>query len=203
MTNRDRWIRKRKQIIKYHLGSCCQLCGYGFIQEALDLHHYDPKDKLWSVQHALSTETRTRIEAPKLVLVCSNCHRGIHHGQIESPKPKNIDWDCVDFSNVGEVMLPSELVPEDILDIKSPDSLPIPYRANFIVDKEGTKHYKPKMITHDFRGTEKYNCYCHVCRNHKIVPDVDRYKHTISRTSPKQYNLYNEYLTVNTDYLYN
>ena len=74
--NRRLWAIER-------LGGKCIVCGFNKIKSALDMHHKnsDKKDvgfkgfRYWS-------EERCEKEIIRCVLVCKNCHAGIHSGEV-------------------------------------------------------------------------------------------------------------------------
>lgn len=59
----------------------CQRCGYSEHFAALDFHHIDPSTKERGARYILSLPpTEARIEELRQCqLLCSNCHRGLHH----------------------------------------------------------------------------------------------------------------------------
>lgn len=65
------------------LGGKCVECGYDKYQAALDPHHVDPmlKDPAWRSMRGWSW-VRVERELGKCVLLCANCHRGIHSGEL-------------------------------------------------------------------------------------------------------------------------
>ncbi len=72
---------KRKRAHTY-MGGCCKLCGFKETY-ALDLHHVDPSTKdptfpRWKswCWHRIETELQ------KCVLLCRNCHAGVHAGEL-------------------------------------------------------------------------------------------------------------------------
>jgi hypothetical protein len=66
-------------------GGKCELCGYDKCMAALDFHHTDPTQKDFSVSHSfyggVKDMQRIKKEIDKCLLVCSNCHRGLHYEQ--------------------------------------------------------------------------------------------------------------------------
>lgn len=78
--------RRKNNLIKVFGGKCC-ICGFDKWQSALEFHHVNPEEK----EFGLTTDTTTKalekqlLEAKKCILVCSNCHRGIHSGFVEIP----------------------------------------------------------------------------------------------------------------------
>lgn len=81
-------VRKRKKDLISIFDSKCCICGFNQFQEALEFHHVDPTQKEFGITSS-SAVTRALdkqiIEAKKCVLVCANCHRGIHAGYIKVP----------------------------------------------------------------------------------------------------------------------
>lgn len=82
--------QNRKLVLMDIMGGKCVLCGFDKFPEALEFHHIDPSTKEFVLSgsylsRALSTQYA---ELRKCVMVCSNCHRGIHAGYYEIPK----DW---------------------------------------------------------------------------------------------------------------
>jgi hypothetical protein len=73
--------KKVKEMAVEYKGGKCEECGYDRCIAALEFHHTDPSQK----DFAISTDGNTRsfekikIELDKCRLVCSNCHREIHH----------------------------------------------------------------------------------------------------------------------------
>lgn len=78
---------KRKQRLDAHSlrgelkADGCILCGYKKCMAALEFHHTGD-DKEFTVSK-LNTLTSVKREASKCIVVCANCHREIHAGQIE------------------------------------------------------------------------------------------------------------------------
>lgn len=80
------FVKNRKQnLISVFNGKCC-LCGFDAFPEALDFHHVNPEEKEFplssNVMKALDKQLN---EARKCILVCANCHRGIHAGYLQIP----------------------------------------------------------------------------------------------------------------------
>lgn len=81
-------IKKRKaDLIKVFHSECC-LCGFNAFQEALEFHHVNPQEKEFGLSdsNAITKALDKQLEeAKKCILVCSNCHRGIHAGHLIIP----------------------------------------------------------------------------------------------------------------------
>lgn len=81
-------IKKRKKDLVQVLGGKCCICGFNSYIEALEFHHVDPTTKEFglsasnSVTKALDKQLE---EAKKCVLLCANCHRGVHAGYLKLP----------------------------------------------------------------------------------------------------------------------
>jgi hypothetical protein len=62
-------------------GGSCALCGYHRYVGALHFHHVDPSTKAFVLGGgATRSLERTRQEAAKCVLLCSNCHAEVEAG---------------------------------------------------------------------------------------------------------------------------
>lgn len=84
-------IKKRKHDLRQVLGGKCCICGYDAIEEALDFHHVNPEEKEFGIgdSNAVTKALEKQlIEIKKCILVCANCHRGIHAGILSIPN----DW---------------------------------------------------------------------------------------------------------------
>lgn len=59
----------------------CSICNYNSYGGALDLHHIDPSSKeiRLTATHVFSQTEKVFNELSKCILVCSNCHRELHH----------------------------------------------------------------------------------------------------------------------------
>lgn len=78
--NNERKRIIRSQYIK-KAGGKCIYCGYSRYEGALDFHHRDPKEKAFalSVQNFGTRKDLLDKEIEKCDLLCSNCHRELHH----------------------------------------------------------------------------------------------------------------------------
>ena len=77
---RREWaLAQKKKAIEYKGGECV-ICGYKGYSAAMDFHHLDPKTKEGLKQHKSFESNKEELD--KCVLVCSNCHRGIHSGEV-------------------------------------------------------------------------------------------------------------------------
>lgn len=81
------FVRRRKaQLISIFGGKCC-ICGFDKYQQALEFHHVNPEEKEFGITVNSTTKALDLQinELRKCILVCSNCHRGIHGGFIKVP----------------------------------------------------------------------------------------------------------------------
>lgn len=79
----------RKQELVNVLGGKCQICGFNSFLTALEFHHEDPSQKKFDVSPANNNNKNiidTMEEVKKCFLLCANCHRGVHSGELEPPK---------------------------------------------------------------------------------------------------------------------
>lgn len=82
------FVKRRKENLIKVFGSKCCLCGFDKWQSALEFHHVNAEDK----DFGITTDTTTKAlekqleELKKCILVCSNCHRGIHGGFLQVPE---------------------------------------------------------------------------------------------------------------------
>lgn len=66
------------------MGMAC-VCEYNRCYSALEFHHKDPSEKDFTIsKHPNWKFERLKPELDKCILVCSNCHREIHEGIIDS-----------------------------------------------------------------------------------------------------------------------
>ena len=83
-------VKKRKKDLISIFGSKCCICGFDSFQEGLDFHHVNPEEKSFSFGPQAPTKALEKQleELRKCILVCANCHRGIHANKILVPE----DW---------------------------------------------------------------------------------------------------------------
>ena len=64
-------------------GTKCEICGYNRCIDALEFHHLNPNEKDFSIsdRSLILDWEPIKKELDKCILVCSNCHREIHHKQ--------------------------------------------------------------------------------------------------------------------------
>lgn len=82
-------VKRRKENLKRVFHSKCCLCGFSSFSEALEFHHVNPKEKSFGIcaSNATTKSLEKQLkEMRKCILVCANCHRGIHYGYLTIPK---------------------------------------------------------------------------------------------------------------------
>lgn len=100
-------VKKCAQLRKENLikvfGSKCCLCGFNKFNSALEFHHVNPEEKEFGLTGSgLMRKMEIQLqEARKCILVCSNCHRGIHHENIAIPD----DWQQLFNDEIADELL--------------------------------------------------------------------------------------------------
>ena len=98
------FIKRRKSNLKKVFHSKCCLCGFYEVQEALDFHHVNPQEKSFGISGSLN-QTKSLAaqlqELKKCILVCANCHRGIHAGIYMVPA----SWQNLYDENIANELL--------------------------------------------------------------------------------------------------
>lgn len=82
-----KWARDRqrnlKQLALKYKGSKCSVCGYHKCFAALEFHHMNPLKKDFKISQRgfcrKNLTDKVKVELDKCIVVCSNCHREIHH----------------------------------------------------------------------------------------------------------------------------
>lgn len=80
--DRIRYSKLRDYIKRTKFGGCT-LCGYGKCLEALEFHHINTNKEI-ELSNIKRSIPKAKKEVAKCIIVCSNCHREIHSGQIEA-----------------------------------------------------------------------------------------------------------------------
>lgn len=92
LKQRERALVRKLEIIKLK-GGKCEKCGYDKNIAALELHHLSPKDKSFQLDgRHLSNTAKEKIveEAEKCILLCSNCHKELHHPIYDKDNVPNL-----------------------------------------------------------------------------------------------------------------
>ncbi|HXR61680.1 MAG TPA: helix-turn-helix domain-containing protein [Solirubrobacterales bacterium] len=88
---RNERVSERRRTIKRKLveeaGGKCVICGYNRCQQVLEFHHLDPTAKEFHLGCNGVTRSleKSRLEARKCVLLCSNCHGEVEAGIAAVP----------------------------------------------------------------------------------------------------------------------
>ena len=84
----ERGRRRKAELVELGGGSC-RYCGYSRNLAALEFHHTDSSEKSFSLDLRSLSNRRFSVildEFRKCQLVCSNCHKEIHHPQFRRKK---------------------------------------------------------------------------------------------------------------------
>jgi len=78
--NKKKRVRQYKIELLKMLGGKCKICGYNKCLAAFDFHHKDGV-KEGNINRLLKNVSKKKLlkEAKKCILLCSNCHRELHH----------------------------------------------------------------------------------------------------------------------------
>ena len=79
------WIRRLiKDKAVREKGGVCNICHQKYPNAVYDFHHLDPNEKDFNLGNKASTVKWDIVkqEIDKCILVCANCHRMIHSGDI-------------------------------------------------------------------------------------------------------------------------
>ena len=80
------FVKNRKHNLTLIFGKKCCLCGFNDFIEALEFHHVHPEQKEFALTSSvIKSLDKQLIEARKCVLLCANCHRGVHAGYLSVP----------------------------------------------------------------------------------------------------------------------
>ena len=105
------WRTRTKERMIESMGGECQCCGYNKCKAALEFHHLDMASKEFNFSAALKSPSswpKLVIELRKCILLCANCHREIHHGEMKLPSIFNsFDEEFLDYNKKSK---------EDMLD---------------------------------------------------------------------------------------
>lgn len=75
----------RKQVDDFKMKHGCKYCGYKEHPICLDCHHIDPSTKVRTISSMINCKVKAETlwnEINKCIVVCSNCHRLLHHNLL-------------------------------------------------------------------------------------------------------------------------
>lgn len=73
-------IQKLKIFGVEYLGGKCSVCGYKTCVDALEFHHVNPSEKEFTIsKRPCRALEKLKKELDKCILLCSNCHKELHH----------------------------------------------------------------------------------------------------------------------------
>lgn len=80
------FVKNRKYNLTQVFGGKCCICNFNSFPEALDFHHVNPEEKEFPLSsNVMKSLDKQLKEARKCVLLCANCHRGVHAGVLTIP----------------------------------------------------------------------------------------------------------------------
>jgi len=79
--------RRRKKVKRMaieHMGGKCVICGYSRCAAALEFHHKDQSQKDFAISNSGHCRSWDRVvaELEKCMMLCSNCHKELHAGEL-------------------------------------------------------------------------------------------------------------------------
>lgn len=88
-------VRERRRTLKkkavLYKGGKCERCGYDKCIWALDFHHKNKKEKLFSIsQFTCLGWEKIKKELDKCMIICANCHREVHHEEFVESQVTNV-----------------------------------------------------------------------------------------------------------------
>ena len=79
------FVRKTKEKVMKYFGRKCSKCGVSDLPSyCYDVHHINPEEKEFNISGIMTWTDFEKLknELDKCILVCANCHRIIHHGEL-------------------------------------------------------------------------------------------------------------------------
>lgn len=77
-----RRLKTKKYLVEL-AGGQCKVCGFNNSHFALDFHHVDSSKKDFNLGKTNKPLDLLMEELTKCVLLCANCHRMVHSGEIK------------------------------------------------------------------------------------------------------------------------
>jgi len=100
--NRRQEVQNKRRILNKlrlisHFGGQCSICGYNKNMAALEFHHLNPEHKDFALSQNIDySYERLLKEVEKCILICSNCHRELHHSDLEIQNFSDIDLNPIE-----------------------------------------------------------------------------------------------------------
>lgn len=79
---RFKMVKYRNVYMDYIKNSGCSLCSETS-KVCYDLHHKNPKDKKYAISRIQNLSKRLIEEISKCIILCANCHRKVHNGELD------------------------------------------------------------------------------------------------------------------------
>ena len=79
------WRQRRKLDAIAYLGERCLLCGFKKYVSAMEFHHIDATKKDFALSGRTIAWEKMKLELDKCVLLCANCHKAVHSGELILP----------------------------------------------------------------------------------------------------------------------
>ena len=110
------WRTRKKQQLVDIFGGECGACKHKGSIAVYDFHHIDPSEKEGTMC-ALANREKMAREASKCVMLCSNCHREVHAGNVDCSTVKRLSYEDI----MSGLLIQSEVKAERIARIPMPD----------------------------------------------------------------------------------
>jgi len=77
-------LAKKARLVAERKSSGCQVCRYKGHPTSLDFHHIEPSQKKMGINRGFHSGSLANFteELGKCVVLCANCHRNVHAGEI-------------------------------------------------------------------------------------------------------------------------
>lgn len=99
----ERGLKRKIELVKFK-GGKCELCGYSNNLSALEFHHIVPLEKSFPLdaRHLSNTSVVKLVEeSKKCRLLCSNCHRELHHPEYEKDNLQYLLEQCLSDKEIS------------------------------------------------------------------------------------------------------
>ena len=86
------WRTRKKQQLVDMFGGECGVCKHKGSTAVYDFHHIDPEEKEGTICSLANRDKMAR-EASKCVMLCANCHREAHAGNVDCSAAKRVSYE--------------------------------------------------------------------------------------------------------------